>query len=257
MWVFTHDIYVSRSLAVYGEYTAAETEIFNQLVVPGATVVEVGANIGSHSVFLARKCAPGAFYAFEPQQRVFQLLCANLTINGITNASAYPEALGGTEGYANLAVPRYDNPDNVGGATLSALNETPAGGWRRTRVSTLDSWQLPACDFLKIDVEGWEQQVLEGATQTITRFRPAMYVENDRASQQAALIDLINQLGYRMYWHVANLFRPNNFNAVPDDIFRSTASLNMLCIPRDRNIPVTGFEEIDPTNWRSPMKAIG
>ena len=59
----------------------------------GGTVVEIGANIGAHSVALAKACFPGPLYLFEPQQRVFQILCANLALNGVTNAIAYPAAL--------------------------------------------------------------------------------------------------------------------------------------------------------------------
>src|SRR5450432_2523093 len=85
------DRYITGSLERYGEFSPGEWELFAQLVKPGMTVVEAGANIGSHSVALARACFPGPLYLFEPQHRVFQILCANLALNGIGNAIAYPE----------------------------------------------------------------------------------------------------------------------------------------------------------------------
>src|ERR1700744_363587 len=88
------DLYITRSLEVYGEFSYGEWLLFSQIVKPGRAVVEIGANIGAHSVPLARACAPGPLYLFEPQQRGFQILCANLVLNGITNAIAYPEACG-------------------------------------------------------------------------------------------------------------------------------------------------------------------
>src|SRR6185312_4051355 len=75
------DQYVTRSLELYGEFSGLEARLFEQIVKPGVSVVEAGANIGAHTVHLARLCAPAPLYAFEPQQRVFQILCANLALN--------------------------------------------------------------------------------------------------------------------------------------------------------------------------------
>jgi FkbM family methyltransferase len=250
MWVFATDVYVSRSLALYGEYCAAEANVFRQLVRPGQTVVEAGANLGSHSILLARLCSPGRLLAFEPQRRVFQVLCTNLTINGIRNAHAYPEALGAQDGEATIPEMDFTTPGNFGGISMG----TVSGGVNLpVRVRRLDSLQLEALHFLKIDVEGWEGSVLAGATATIARHRPILYVENDRAAKQGALIAQVASLGYRLFWHVAPLFRPDNPNRVAEDVFNNVASLNMLCLPVESPLQVTGFAEIDPANWRSPM----
>lgn len=253
MWVFRADQFVSRSLALYGEYAVAEVEVFRQLVRPGLTVVEAGANIGSHSVFLARACSPGPFFAFEPQQRVFQMLCANLTINAITNARAFPDALGVEAGVVEMALPDYRAAGNVGRATLLAEPQPLTGGAARVRVSTLDAFDLPACDFLKIDVEGFEANVVKGAERTIRAHRPVIYTENDRKAQQGELIDLLAGLDYRLYWHVAPLFRPENHNRRPENVFGNLVALNMLCFPKEKTTSISGFEEIDPTNWASPV----
>ena len=98
MLAFRHDAYITRSIELYGEFSGREWKLFEQLVEPGQTVVESGANIGAHTVPLARRCAPGPLYAFEPQQRVFQALCANLALNDITNVVASPDACGAEAG---------------------------------------------------------------------------------------------------------------------------------------------------------------
>src|SRR5579864_1367079 len=85
MWALRGDRYITACLATYGEYCEAEADVFRQLLKPGMTVVEAGANIGAHTLMLAKACAPGRLIAFEPQQRVFQLLCANLAANGVDN----------------------------------------------------------------------------------------------------------------------------------------------------------------------------
>lgn len=246
---FASDIYVARSLELYGEYCPGERRLFDQLVKPGHTVVEIGANIGSHTVALARACAPGPLYAFEPQQRVFQALCANLALNGVANAVAYPEACGEAPGWA--VVPRldYGAVRNPGGVALQ-----PDGSeGLRTRIVRLDDLELPACHLLKVDVEGFEPAVLRGAAGTIARCRPILYVENDRAANQQAVIDLIHGQGYRMYWHTPALFDSQNFRGNAENVFPGTVSLNLLAIPSERPSNIAA-PPIDPANWRSPIK---
>jgi FkbM family methyltransferase len=258
MWGLKTDAYITRCLEVYGEYCEAESDVFRQLIKPGMTVVEAGANIGAHTVPMARACAPGRLIAFEPQQRVFQLLCANLTMNEIANATVYPEALGAAAGVVELPSVDYGADGNFGSVSPRA---TAGAGepWREGRMvrqRPLDALELPECGLIKVDVEGWEVGVLRGAMTTIARCRPLLYVENDRAAQQAELIALIDALGYTQYWHIAPLFNPKNFNAVAKDIFNSVSSMNMLCVPAERDLTVVDMERIDPQNWRSPLKAI-
>jgi FkbM family methyltransferase len=258
MWALAGDRYITGCLRTYGEYCEAEADVFRQLVRPGMTVVEAGANIGTHTLMLARACAPGRLIAFEPQQRVFQLLCANLAINGIGNVTALPEGLGAAAGMAVIPPVDYSAADNFGAVPLMAGGG--AGDWvegRAARVTPLDALALPSCHLLKIDVEGWEAEVLRGARDTIARCRPIIYLENDRAAQQPVLIALLAELGYAQYWHPAPLFNTANFKGAAEDITDRTVSLNMLCLPAESSIAVTGFERIDPANWRSPIKPLG
>jgi FkbM family methyltransferase len=253
LWVFRGDRYVSRSLEVYGEYAGDELQMFQQLVRPGMTVVEAGGNIGALCVPLARMCAPGPIYVFEPQQRAIQLLCANLAINGVDNARVFADGLGATPSMIKMPPVDYAKPGNFGSVTLDAAAQQ--GDF--ARVSRLDDWPLTACDFIKIDVEGWEAEVLKGARETLARFKPAIYLENDRAEKQAETIAVLDAAGYRMYWHVAPLYRANNFNRVAENIFGATVALNMLALSRDDPRPVSQLEPVDPRSWRSPVRPIG
>jgi FkbM family methyltransferase len=160
-----HDKYIGRSLDLYGEYSQAEVDLFRQIVKPGQVVVEVGANIGAHTVFLARAVGPqGRVLTFEPQRLIYQTLCANLALNNITNASCWQAAVGRQPGEVRVPVLDYSQPNNFGGVALGKAHEGEV-----VPVVTLDSLQLARCAFLKIDVEGMEQEVIEGAVATLQR----------------------------------------------------------------------------------------
>jgi len=259
MFALAGDAYITRSMQLYGEYGHDEVDLFRQVVRPGMTVVEAGANIGAHTVMLGRACAPGPLLAFEPQQPVFQLLCANLVMNGVTNVLAFPDAVGAAAGTALIPPIDYGASYNFGSVSIRMTKASAGLDWdagQPTRVVAIDDLDLPACGFLKVDVEGFEAEVLEGARRTIARCRPVLYVENDRASLQAGLIALIDGLDYAQYWHVAPLFSRDNFNRAQTDVFNGSVSLNMFCAPNESGISISGFERIDPKNWRSPVGPI-
>jgi len=253
MMALSTDQYVGRALEAYGEYCPAEWAMLRQIIKPGMNVIEAGANMGTHSVDMARACAPGIFIGFEPQPRLFQILAGNLALNNIANALAYPEGCGDAEGWAQMPWIDYDRGGNFGGVSLREED----GQGVRVRVRTIDSFGLPQCGLIKIDVEGFEPRVIRGAAETIRRCRPVLYVENDRAAQQQEVIDLIAGFDYRMYWHIPPLFSADNFRKNPDNIFGRVHSINMLCVPRERNTTVEGQQEIDPANWTCPIRITG
>ena len=249
------DVFIGRSLELYGEYGADEFALLAQLIRPGMTIVEVGANIGAHAVPLARLAAPARIYCFEPQQRIFQLLCANLALNGITNALCYPEGVGETLGFARIPDIDYARRGNFGGVSLSTEAARLPNG-RSTPITTVDALDLPQCGLIKIDVEGWEAQVLRGATATVERCKPAIYVENDRAGRQQEIISILDGFGYQSFWHVAPLFNPKNFRGEAENVFGMICSLNMLAVPKAVATGIVGLEAVDPASWRSPITPV-
>lgn len=222
------DKYVGGSLDRYGEWSELEAQLFSGLVRPGMLVVEVGSNIGAQTVHLANLVGEnGGVVAFEAQRVIFQMLCANLALNGIENTDAKCMAVGAAPG--EIMVPRLDyrSDNNFGGLAL--------GGDKGDVVEmiAIDNLMLPACHLMKIDVEGMEKQVLEGARQTIGRFRPYLYVKDDRPDKHAELITTLFDLEYRMWWHKTWLYNPSNLAGNDDNIFPEIASFNLICLPRE------------------------
>ena len=235
-----NDRYVGQSIISYGEFSEGEAKVFCQLVGAGDVVVEAGSNIGAHTLLLSRLVgATGLVYAYEPQRIVFQTLCANLALNQCLNVIARQQGLGSDTG--QMVLPGVDprQVNNFGGLALLAQ-----GPGERVDIASIDSLSLPACKLIKADVEGMEAEVLLGARETLARCRPLLYLENDRAEKSAALIGLILDLGYRLWWHVTPLYNPDNFLKNPSNQFGGTVSINILCQPAEAARPVDAMREI-------------
>lgn len=216
-------------------------------------MLEIGANLGVYTLALAQLVGEtGWVYAFEPQRLVFQTLAGNLAINSLTNVFAYQKAVGEAPSYIKVPVLDYSREVNWGGLEL--------GDWEHgeeVEQITVDSLPLMACHFIKVDVEGMELNVLRGATKTIRRFQPLLYVENDRADKSQALIEYLDGLDYDLYWHKPPLYSDSNFFNNKDNVFlvksldeegreflSNVVSVNMLCLPRSKHINAQGFEKI-------------
>jgi FkbM family methyltransferase len=240
-----NDTFVGRSIDCYGEYSRDETLLFAQLVTAGSLVVDVGANIGAHTLFLAQAVGPrGAVVAIEPQRAVHQLLCANLALNEINNVRVIHAAAGRSRGRAFVPVSDYAKSGNFGGVELNDANGEPVD------VVSIDSLGLPGCQFMKIDVEGHEHLVIAGAAQTIARFKPVLYVENDRRQQSPDLIRQIRDLDYVPYWHLPPLFSPDNFYGNPTNVFSGTVSIDMMCLPNGDGRKIVGMRPVTgPDDW--------
>lgn len=241
-----HDSYIGKSLAKYGEWSEGEIALFGQLVEAGDIVVEVGSNIGSHTVPLARRLgSSGRLYAFEPQRIIYQNLCANIALNSLTNVEAYQVALGETDGQILIPDINYTVDGNYGAVNLEQFKQG-----QPVRLATLDqALNLPRLKLLKVDVEGMEAAMVRGARATIAKHLPYLYVENDRVEKSAELIELIQSFGYRLYWHLPQIFNPDNFAKDADNIFGNTASFNMFCVPFDCPRAITGMVEIKDPNF--------
>src|SRR5262249_52608763 len=158
---------------------------------PGGTVVEVGANIGAHTVALARAVGPsGRVIAIEPQPEVHRMLCENIALNSLAQVTALSCGCGAAPGTAYIPDYDYRYRGNFGNVVLQGSpqqNATVA-----VEVQTLDALvpEGPLA-LLKVDVEGMEAEVVQGGASLIGARRPALYVENDIVARSPALIRLI------------------------------------------------------------------
>lgn len=238
------DEYVGQALIQYGEYAELETQLLLQCIDRPGTVVEIGANVGSQTVPLAKaaKAAGADVMAFEPQPFVFQNLCANLALNATDNVAAWPFACAAQPGTVWLPSPDYRRAGNFGAVSVRA--QPLDNGIEVPCVRLDDMTRGRTVRLLKVDVEGFELQVLQGAERILADHRPLLYVENDRIAHSRALIEYLWARGYRLSWHIGPLFNPQNFRANAENRYPHIYSFNMLGVPRESNLVLRGFEEI-------------
>jgi FkbM family methyltransferase len=249
MLVNRNDYFMGQSLLVYGECSELELAFLMTLAKQPGLVVEVGANMGIHTIPLAAALAKDnrALYAFEPQPVIFQQLCANLALNGLTNVRAFPYACGRQNGALMFEVPDYTKPGNFGATRLKDVEATPS---RREIVQCVrldDLLGEGLVGLIKIDVEGLEREVLEGCAGILARCRPFLYVENDQLDKSPELIQWLFDHEYRLWWHVPPLFNPDNFREVAENRYGAVVSVNMFGMHKSSAIHIEGMPEIlDP-----------
>lgn len=169
----------------------------------GWVCFDAGANVGAVSLVLAKLCGPaGKVYAFEPGPPNLERLRANVALNPSLEArlEIIPAGVGSAAGELGWS----EEPGNPGNALLSAE------GSLRVPVITLDdfaaSHSIARLDFIKIDVEGMELDVMRGAQHTLRRFHPALYFETlpryvrgKPGAGFAAMEEFLSAAGYDLY----------------------------------------------------------
>lgn len=154
--------------------------IFEKYITKESIVLEGGCHIGTHSVKLSMLSKK--LYCFEPLRESNRLLKKNILRNNCTNTTIFEEALSDIEGVTNFAwMPFYNlgasgldnNPMGVPSGSISLDNNEKYP----VKTTTIDLMDLDELHFIKLDVEGYEPKVINGAVNTIQRFRPIIILE--------------------------------------------------------------------------------
>ncbi len=238
MFTLRGDTVVGRSLHAYGEFAGEEVDSILSLVRPGDHVVDAGANIGFHTLALARKAGPeGLVTAIEPQRYCFQLLCANVTLNQLTTVLPIRAAMGDVPGLCRIPHIGPLAAHNAG-ATQVLPPDQDAPSVDIVPMITLDGLGLARCDLVKVDTEGFEDRVIAGGRKTLQACRPALYVEVHDRDKLKALVALMRPLGYGLTLHHTRFFRRDNPKGRQDRIFAPDAGGSaLIALPPGRSLP--------------------
>jgi FkbM family methyltransferase len=175
------------------------------LIREGDVVFDIGTNIGDVCMHAAAQVGPrGRVYAFEPDPVSFRKLTDNLALNGFSNIFAANLGLGDAPATLTMKV---NCPTNRGGNRITRA--TPEGEHFSIVLETLDRFvaqrEIDRLDVVKIDVEGFELAVLEGAREVLERFRPRLFIElidgnlREQGTSAAEVVAHLRSTGYRVY----------------------------------------------------------
>lgn len=185
-----------RGIASHGGETI---DLFAKLLRHAGTVVDIGSHTGLYAIMAGIQNKSRRVYAFEPVPRIFHRLHSNITLNRARNIHALPYAVTNHQGEVRLFIPKGDLPTEA--STLAGFRE-PAESIFVSAVS-VDSFvatdHVGTIDLMKIDTEGTEHKVLQGARQCLVRDRPVLICEVLHGLTEGALHDALDDLGYSYF----------------------------------------------------------
>jgi FkbM family methyltransferase len=203
MFVDDRDIGIGVPLIKSGQFDPFETQFIKSLLRPGMTVLDVGSNIGYFTLIAARGVgAGGRVYAFEPQPHNFRLLKKNIEINSQANVTAFNRAMSDKQEKVRL----FEDTINYGAHSLSDRNLIGRGGSIEVDAVTIDDLAetVPGkrFDLIKMDTQGAEGWIIEGAKRTMIDTNPRLIIEfwpwglRNLGTDPLELLGRIRDMGY-------------------------------------------------------------
>jgi tetratricopeptide (TPR) repeat protein len=209
------------SIESYGEYRSAHLQVLEKVLPVDGTVLEAGSGLGSHALWLARVLSPDAeIILYEARPLVRRLLVQNLEANQRIDRVTLPRG---------TLMP----------ATAGATPVTAIGGNLKDPLCTIDQLQLRKLDLLKINDSENALGLIDGARETIWRYRPALFVVVRDVAHAHEVAAACNTVGYRSGLMSTPLFNPLNHARLGDDVFGGRAALSVLALP----------EELPSSSW--------
>jgi FkbM family methyltransferase len=171
------------------------TKILKRNFKSDSVFVDIGSNYGWHSIKNSPFCE--MIYSFEPQKYIYDVQKNSINENNITNIQLYNCGVGDKNETKQMSPIDYENPSiNMGDLSVGIGGES-------IEIKTLDSFNISKVDFIKIDVQGYEKYVLEGAINTITNSKPTIIIEMEDHQLKRfnyGVVELFNQLRNLNYY---------------------------------------------------------
>jgi FkbM family methyltransferase len=230
MSYFSNDMAFADSLAQ--GYIYEQQLVLNSLynyIKKSNTILDIGAHCGSHTVLYKHINPNCQITCFEPQKKMFDLLCHNIKKNNFKDVYPYNCAVGHKKTEYSMSNSSVDG-DNANKQIDYGTNERynlgglqVGRGGEKIKIITIDSLDIPHVDFMKIDVEGFEPLVIMGAKDTIKRSMPVIFFEHNHKSisdgslkelgieSLSSTEDMLSNMGY----NISTVDDQGNFLAIP------------------------------------------
>lgn len=219
-YVFLNNDAIGNDVKNNGFWEKHITELLIGFLKPGYNCLDIGANFGYHTITMSLLVKDtGKIFAFEPMKLFYNQINANSNLNNLGNVFVYQNAVGNSKKEVYIKEPDIlsNKIINHGDTSVSKVNTD-----QKVDMITIDSLDLPKINIIKLDVQGCELFVLQGAKNKILNDKPLMIVEIEDFQLKkfdctpSQLIDFIkNDLGYDMYQMMTNY--PVDFLCVPSN----------------------------------------
>lgn len=237
---------IGASLRNAGEFARPEMDIIAALVRAGGACayLDVGANIGSIALPVAARNRQARVIAIEGNRHLATILSANTLVNRLDNVDVHHAVAGAAAGLTRFPTPPLDSAINFGGLHMGA-----AGPDEAVRVLTLDEIAPAETRVVKLDVEGFEQEVLAGAEQLFASRRASWIVEHKGDANAHAICARFLAAGYALYWLFAPFVTPAAAKR-PAASQTITGDTNILALPAGE--PPMPMPRLDRADDRRP-----
>lgn len=224
---------ISHSLKEYGEWAQQKIDLLLHFIQAGDRVADVGAFIGTHSrAFSEAVGVEGLVYAFEPRKEIAEILLENVELSPIKNIKVFQYGLGDEHGEFEIAEELMNSNNNFGGFSLNTLHKLTEDG-TGIHLCSLDELNIERLDFIKIDVEGMEIDVLLGGNATISRDRPIIFAEVNSLRGGVPLLQWCANHQYLMFCSLHPAYNQNNFAGNIVNCFADAVEVGALLVPQE------------------------
>jgi len=177
--------YIDWVVYFFGAYEKQELFLLSDIVqnIHDPIFIDVGANVGQHSLYMSKYCRE--VHAFEPYKRVSRLLEEKIRLNKVQNITIHKLGLNDNDAELQFFEPEAHNT-GTGSFLLDQASKSKSSLMLRVvnGDAYLESLKLPKIDLIKIDVEGFERNVICGLSNSLYRFRPIVVMEFSESTQR-------------------------------------------------------------------------
>ncbi len=231
------------SVAYQGIYEPHELNFIKNTLKEGDIFIDVGANIGLYTVVASKFVGKsGTVFSFEPSTREYELLVKNINLNRLNNVKLFKLALSNYDGEASFYV---GGCGRTGANTLSnkfrSKSHVIVERIEKIKVNKMDTFfndiNIPKITLIKIDVEGHDYYVIEGAQKILQKYKPIIIIEileeglKIAGSSSIQIFSLLKSLNYKFLFFPEESGTPKN---IPDYLsLPKIVCYNLICIPNN------------------------
>lgn len=223
---FSNDEYIKMDILPFNKFYEQDIvlNVLSHFIKHSINVLDIGGHVGSHSILYSKINPNATIFTFEPQQKLFELLKKNIMENNCKNIKPYNMALGNFNGNFSLQISSTDGSNvntpveygtdklyNLGGIGLGQNGE-------EIIVSTGDSLDINNVNFIKIDVEGAEKLVILGLENTIKKYHPVIFYEDNWKSLDNDTLKRCNIYDNKKVSDILSEWGYTNFTRINDNV---------------------------------------